>query len=85
MPGCIKEKLASIERHAKNLYEQTPGHVGKLEQVCLSILGDVRAIEKEAERLGNHNAILYNIKELVEKGGDSPFVLKGIKQLLTKL
>jgi hypothetical protein len=85
MPGYILEKLGKAERCAKNL------HAGKtdlplgLNQEWTLFVGAIDSARTEAKSLIPKIKVLYQIKDIVEKGGEPVFTVKQIKQILNTI
>lgn len=81
----IDEKLSSIEHHAENLANQKdPTGLG-IEQEFRWLGQAVASIRRTAKMLFEHNFILFQIKDLVEKGGDPAIIVKKIENALKPL
>ena len=82
MPGYIKEKTIEIEKRAEHLLKQHSPGGHALNQEYRWILSCTNAIDIEAKKLGKQSKALMKIKDLVDKGGESAFLVKGIKRIL---
>ena len=82
MPGYIKEKTIEIKKRAENLLKQHSPEGHTLNQEYSWILSCTDAIDIEAKKFGKQSKALMEIKNLVDKGSEPVFLVKGIKQIL---
>lgn len=82
MSGYIEEKIIEIEKRAEHLLKQHNPEGHTLDQEYRWILSCTDAIDIEVKKLGKQSKALMEIKYLVDQGGESAFLVKGIKKIL---
>ncbi|MBW1707738.1 MAG: hypothetical protein JRJ86_21690 [Deltaproteobacteria bacterium] len=78
-------KLKEIEHRASNLLHQESPTGHSLNQEYRWILGCVNSIRLHLKALAKNNGALFEIKNLIKKGGEPAFLVKGIQRILDDL